>query len=157
MNLLPVTPGTVIEAIPAALTEIGNERHREKHDLSQLLSVYHGTVVTGTNNAAIQVSKDAWNLLHSAKAVSARVYANVYVPGSAGSALRAQYSTDGSSWAYLDGAAGPTVSLSSAGLAVGAWVTIAAPALADVFLRLITINGDGSTSVVLGLSGLQVK
>lgn len=74
----------------------------------------------------------------------------VYVvgAGTATAELRLQYSLDQTTWTYLDGAAGPGAGVATVNaLAVGAWVTIVPAARADVFLRVVGINGGGSTSV----------
>jgi hypothetical protein len=64
--------------------------------------------------------------------------------GAASAELRMQYSTDESTWAYLDGATGPSVEAATANTSkVSGWVTLEAGARADVWLRLAGINGDG--------------
>ncbi len=78
--------------------------------------------------------------------------------GASGAELRAQYSTDENTWAYLDGLTGPAIPLNAANATqVSAWVNLAAGAKADVFLRLIGINGDGSASPTFGNISVQVK
>jgi len=79
-------------------------------------------------------------------------------PGTAGGELRAQYSTNESVWDYLDGVSGPACSVAVASTTVvSAWVTIAAGAKADVFLRMIGINGDGVAGPTFGNFSLQVR
>lgn len=80
----------------------------------------------------------------------ARIVAFVSTVGSANAQLRVQYSTDASTWAYLDGSAGPAVAINAAGTIAGAWVTLAAAARVDAFLRIIGINGDGVADPVFG-------
>jgi hypothetical protein len=60
--------------------------------------------------------------------------------------LAVQYSLDGATaWTYLDGVDGPYVALTlPVGPKVGAWINVAAGAKADVFLRWVTLNGNGS-------------
>jgi hypothetical protein len=71
-----------------------------------------------------------------------RLVAVVLVAGGATPAkLRAQYSTDDSTYAYIDGATGPTVDINSTGRIASAWVTPTALALADVYLRIVGIDG----------------
>lgn len=78
--------------------------------------------------------------------------------GVGGSELRIQYSTDESVWNYLDGATGPAVSISTPSVtAVSAWGTIVAAARADVFLRVIGINGDGAASPTFGNIVIQTR
>lgn len=78
--------------------------------------------------------------------------------GVAGSELRVQYSLDQSSWDYLDGVSGPVISLNNTNaLVVSAWVNIVAAARADVFLRLVGINGNGSTGPTMNAVGVQFK
>lgn len=87
----------------------------------------------------------------------ARVVAYVDTAGAAGAKLRAQYSTDESAWAYLDGATGPSVAVDATGVEVSAWVDLEAAARADVFLRLVGIDGDGAADPVFGTLALQFR
>jgi hypothetical protein len=85
---------------------------------------------------------------------------NVFAAGAAGpppAKLRAQYSTDQSSWNYLDGSSGPSVNEDTTGLQVSSWVNLAAGAKADVFLRIVGLDGDGSTDPFFGRLDIQVK
>lgn len=86
----------------------------------------------------------------------ARLIVNVSTAGFAGSGLRAQYWT-GAAWAYLDGSAGPECILTSTGLIVSSFVTLAAGAKADVKLRIVGINGDGIVDPVFGVIALEVR
>ena len=74
---------------------------------------------------------------------------NVQVAGVAGAALRVQYSTDEAIWNYLDGAAGPSVAIDVTGVEV-ATVSLVAGAKADVFLRVVGINGDAAADPAFG-------
>jgi hypothetical protein len=87
----------------------------------------------------------------------ARLVANVSAAGAAGAKLRAQYSLDAAAWSYLDGASGPEVAIDAMGLVASAWTALEAAAAADVYLRLIGINGDGVASPALGAVALQVR
>lgn len=60
--------------------------------------------------------------------------------------LAVQYSLDGvSAWMYLDGVDGPYVSLTlPVGPKIGAWINLVAGAKADVFLRWVSVGGNGS-------------
>lgn len=78
--------------------------------------------------------------------------------GPTGSELRAQYSTDESSWSYLDNSAGPAASITTPNVTTaGSWVGIVAAARADVWLRVIGINGDGATSPSFGNFYIEVR
>lgn len=86
-----------------------------------------------------------------------RLLSNVQTAGAATAALRVQYSTDQTSWNYLDGSSGPSVSINTTGLKVSAWVSLAAGAKADVFLRAVGINGDATADPGFSSIILQVK
>ena len=90
-------------------------------------------------------------------AAQVRLIASVATAGAAGAAIRAQYSTDQSSWNYLDGAAGPSVSVGTTGLKVSAWVNVTGAAKADVFIRAAGIGGDGAADPALANILLQVR
>lgn len=80
------------------------------------------------------------------------------VAGISGAQLRVQYSTDESSWAYVDAGTGPLVGISTASTTTkGSWVTIDAGAKADVVLRIIGINGDGAADPSFRMVQVQVK
>lgn len=66
--------------------------------------------------------------------------------GNVAARMAVQYSLDGvGGWTYLDGVDGPYVLLTTpVGAKVGAWINLAAGAQADVFVRWITLNGNGS-------------
>jgi hypothetical protein len=115
-------------SMPAALTEFnGNTQGRIKVDL------------TNATQARLVV-----HMMSTAGAASAE--------------LRAQYSTDASVWNYLDGATGPAAAINVASTTVaGAWVNLVAGAKADVFLRVVGMNGDGIISPSFGSISVQVK
>lgn len=73
--------------------------------------------------------------------------------------IAVQYSLDGSTgWTYLDGVDGPYVLLTNpAGPRAGAWANLAAGAQADVFLRWITVNGNGSQAFQWHHHFMQVR
>lgn len=58
--------------------------------------------------------------------------------------IACQYSPTGAVWDYLDGVDGPYITLTPLGDLIGALVTIAVAARADVWLRWVTRDGDGS-------------
>jgi hypothetical protein len=87
-----------------------------------------------------------------------RIVANVGTLGSAGTALRAQYSTDnGSTWNYLDGGTGPSALIDTAGQKTSSFVALVAGAQGDVQLRIIGIGGNGATSAVINKVYLEIR
>jgi Collagen triple helix repeat (20 copies) len=90
-------------------------------------------------------------------AAQVRLLCSVGAAGAAAAAIRVQYSTDQSSWSYLDGGTGPSVSVSSTGLKVSSWVAVTAGAKADVFLRAVGISGDGTADPSFAHITLQVR
>jgi len=89
--------------------------------------------------------------------VDARATVYNQVAATAGTGLRIQYSTDESTWAYLDGAAGPEALIDGTGTRVSGWVALAAGAKADVYLRAATIGGDAIADPQLGLITVQFR
>ncbi len=78
--------------------------------------------------------------------------------GAAAAELRAQYSTDDSTFAYLDGATGPSCAINvNNTTVVSSWVNLAAGAKADVFLRVVGIGGDGGIDPTFGNISIQVR
>jgi hypothetical protein len=90
-------------------------------------------------------------------ATQVRLVARMATAGSVNAELRMQYSTDESTWLYMDGSTGPLVNVGAAGTRAGSWVNLVAGAKADVFLRLQGINGDGVADPQFGDVTLQVK
>jgi hypothetical protein len=86
-----------------------------------------------------------------------RLLCDVAQAGAATAAIRVQYSTDQASWNYLDGGTGPSVNINTTGLKVSSWVNLAAGAKADVFLRAVGVNGDGTADPGFSNIILQVK
>jgi len=113
--------------MPNAVTEfLGQARHRTKIDLSN------------ANEARIEVNvanPDA-------------------VPATA--EFRLQYSTDQTTWNYLDGATGPGTAINTTGLHVSPYISIVNGAKADVYIRLVGINGNGRDPE-FGKVDLQVR
>lgn len=78
--------------------------------------------------------------------------------GSASNELRIQWSSDSSTWFYLDAASGPGVVIgNTTGAKIGSWVTISGAPSTDVVLRLAHIGGDATTAVTTGTVFLQLK
>jgi hypothetical protein len=90
-------------------------------------------------------------------AIVARITARVTTAGSASAEIRAQYSLDESTWDYLDGSSGPAVNIATLGTKASGFVALAAAAKADVFVRVVTINGDGAADPQIGSIYIQVK
>jgi hypothetical protein len=87
-----------------------------------------------------------------------RLTARVMTPGATGAKLRIQYSTDsGVTWNYLDGVSGPSITIDAIGVIASSWVTLASGAKADVWLRLVGLDGDGAADPAWGLMTLQMK
>lgn len=95
----------------------------------------------------------------------ARLQVQVVTVGFAGSKLGVQYSTDsGSTWFWLTGtasasapAAGEYVAIDSAGLRLGAWVTLASAARTDVLLRMVSKDGDGAVDPAIVHVAIEVR
>ncbi|HSH31485.1 MAG TPA: hypothetical protein VK963_02340, partial [Candidatus Saccharimonadales bacterium] len=71
--------------------------------------------------------------------------------GSSAAKLRLQYSTDQTTWSYMDSGTGPEVAIGgtvSNTLQVSPWATLASGAKADVFLRVVGIDGNGSADPI---------
>ena len=79
------------------------------------------------------------------------------VAGYAGASLRVQYSTDETNWYYLDGVSAPNCVITATGVEESAWVTLSAGAQADVYLRVVGINGDGIVDPQFGSITIQFK
>ncbi len=106
---------------------------------------------------AINLSRVKADLSGSAEC---RLTAAVHVVGSANAEVRVQYATDGDAqgtWAFLDGADGPKVNISVLNGRASAWVPLAAGAKADVWLRFVSINGDGAADPVVGNAILHLR
>jgi hypothetical protein len=85
-----------------------------------------------------------------------RTYGGTFV---AGAQLRAQYSTDQTTWNYLDGGMGPACNVDAVATVASAWTDLARKAMAsgDVFLRIIGINGNGTADPQIGLVTLEFR
>jgi hypothetical protein len=91
-------------------------------------------------------------------ATEARLVVNVASGGATTPArIRAQYSTDQSSWDYLDGSSGPSVDVDSAGVATSPWSALASGAKADSYLRIVGLDGDDAVDPVFGRIDVQVR
>lgn len=88
---------------------------------------------------------------------SVRLSVNVVTAGANNAVLRVQYSTDQATWNYLDGATGPSAGVGTTGLQVGSFVNLVAGAKADVYLRVVGVNGNGNADPVFSKIQLEVK
>ena len=68
--------------------------------------------------------------------------------------IKVQYSTDESTWVDLCSVTMPATAFTTN---IGAWTDAPAGAKADVFLRIVGIDGDGVVDPSFGLITLQVK
>lgn len=94
-------------------------------------------------------------------ATQARLIVRTNSAPSANTKIRVQYAlvSDGSgTFNYLDGDAGPSITIGSQiATAASSWVNITPAAMTDVILRLVTLDGDGSTSANWANMYLEVR
>ena len=91
-------------------------------------------------------------------ATQVRFQTSVAIAGSASAEIRIQYSTDQSTWNYLDsGNTGLGQNISTTGLKTSSWSNIAAGAKGDVYLRIVGINGNATNDPTFGLIQLQAR
>ena len=101
-------------------------------------------------------------------AVETRLIVSQVVIAAAGTNWRVQYSTDGgTNWTYLDGtvgtsttSGGPSVAAAAStanSLQVGSWTTLAAGAKADVLVRFVGTQGNGTADPSVARVALQVR
>jgi Collagen triple helix repeat (20 copies) len=91
-------------------------------------------------------------------ATAARLVVNVVGAGAPTPAkLRLQYSTDLITWKYMDDVSDPSVNIDTTGLKVSGWTNLAPEARADVYLRVVGLDGNGSADPSLGLLQAQVR
>jgi polyphosphate kinase 2 (PPK2 family) len=87
-------------------------------------------------------------------ATQSRVIARVGAAPAANAKIKIQYSTDDSTWYDLCSVTMPaTANLTN----VGPWTNVPADAKADVFLRVVGIDGNGTADPTFGLITLGVK
>lgn len=87
-----------------------------------------------------------------------RLHVNVLGAGAATPAkIRGQYSTDDSTYAYFDGSSEPSVDISSTGRKVSSWIPLPAAAKADVFLRVVGIDGDAAADPSFGIIAFEFR
>lgn len=73
--------------------------------------------------------------------------------------IRIQYSLNGAVWDYLDGVSGPKLGPfpTFGGTLASPYILITLAAKADVFIRIVGINGDGATDLSFSNVMLQLK
>ena len=117
--------------------------------------------VTWTDMPAALTEFNAVTVLRTRKDLTrftqVRVLVNNQTVGASGAEIRGQYSLNESSWDYLDGSSGPGANVGTTGVRSSAWVSLATAAKADVFLRIIGIDGDGAADPVFGLIALEFR
>ena len=87
-----------------------------------------------------------------------RMWAGGGTDGTSTSELRLQYSlNDGSSWDYLDGISGPSVSIAQLNelTQIGTWFDIVEAAQTEVLIRAVGFGGDGATGPTLAHIGAE--
>jgi hypothetical protein len=128
-NVLVISPGAaaISWAVPVALTEFNGQRlYRARNDLT---NATQARLLLYNANLAVLINPT----------------------------LVAKYSTNGgSTWNYLDGATGPSLTYAGNEQNSG-WVTLTAGAKTDVLLGIFASGGDGSTVCNFGTIYLQVK
>ena len=87
-------------------------------------------------------------------ATQSRIIVKIVVAPVANAKIKVQYSTDESVWADLCSVTMPATANYTN---VGSWTTIPAGAKADVFLRVVGIDGNGVADPTFGLITLGVK
>jgi hypothetical protein len=113
-------------------------------------------------NQPAAVTELAGNTLYRTKydlsnATQARFTVSVATAGAPTAKLSVQYSTDESSWSYLDGATGPSVNINSTGTKVSSYATLVSGARGDVFLRIVGEGGNATADPYLGLIQVTAK
>jgi len=112
------------------------------------MNFFAGTLLTWTNMPAAETELPTSPRYRTKVDLTnyrqARMVVNVLTAGATTPAkLLVQYSTDETTWYYLDGSSGPSVNIDATGVKVGSWVNLTSGAKADVFLRIVGIDGDG--------------
>lgn len=122
---------------------------------------YTTFVWTNMPSALTEISESGMMLSRTkidlTNATQVRLTVAVLARGSNQAKIRLQYSTDQSTWDYLDGSSEPSVAIRSTGLQVSNWVDLEDDAKADVFLRIVGINGNGRRDPVFGLMNAQFR
>lgn len=90
-----------------------------------------------------------------------RVVAYVGTAANSSGELRVQYSTSDATastdWDYLDGSSGPILAIGTTGTIASTWFVLDSTARNDVYIRVVSINGDGAADPVFYNLQLQSK
>lgn len=122
-----------------------------------LLSSFSGDTITNLPAAETEVTSYRFPAKLTGL-TQARFSVVVTTAGFAGSVIYPKYSLNGgSTWAELDGATGLHASLTSTGVIVTGWVTLAGAAAADVLLGIFTDDGNGAVDPVVRGMGLDFR
>jgi hypothetical protein len=87
----------------------------------------------------------------------ARLVVNVMVAGAAAADLCVEYSLDQTTWSALAGGSGVCAAINATGVRISSLPNIAAAAKADVYLRVIGRNGNGTLDPAFGHISLEVS
>lgn len=136
--------GTAGATIPSCLTFLATTATHSWTTMPAALTEYAGVVR----------HRKKFDLTNCSQA---RLVLHIITAGASGAEFRAQYSTDQSTWYYLDNSAGPALVLTNTGLIAGSWVNLDSGAKADVFLRIVGIDGDAIASPTWNQLDLQLK
>jgi hypothetical protein len=125
---------------------------------------------TTTGSAAATLAVAEWpgssrrHKVDLSGAKQARVICRVSTPWSAATKVAIQWSTDEVTWFYLSGTANGSapiaaeyVSGAATATLASAWNTLPAAAKADVVIRGVTLDGDGTTAGAGGTLSLQFR
>lgn len=102
-------------------------------------------------------TEETYTRLDLTNANEVRLTAWLSTAGSANAKIRGQYSTDLSTWNYLDGGTGPSININTTGVVNSGWVDLAAAAKADVYLRIVGIDGNNNADPDFGAVTLQFR
>jgi hypothetical protein len=87
----------------------------------------------------------------------ARLLVNVMVIGTATADLCVEYSLDQATWSALASGAGICTPINATGVRVSGFPNIAAAAKADVYLRVVGRNGNGTLDPAFGSISIEVR
>lgn len=90
-------------------------------------------------------------------ATEVRLLTSFSIASVSGARVRMEYSTDASTWLSMDGSNGPDNPADVTGLQVSSWLTLVSGAKADVFLRIVGVSGDGTTSSTIRHATLYIR
>lgn len=140
---------------------MGGMRKRSGSARPRVITMF-GTGAVWTNMPAVLAelfgSTALRTLVDLSRYKEVRLVASVSAAGAANSELRAQYSTDGVTWSYLDGGTSPSIGIGgTTGVKNSSWVSIVPGARRDVYLRVVGINGNFVADPNIGNVNVQVR